>query len=162
MRIREASSAEIPELMDIFVHAREYMRANGNGTQWPDDYPSLEIVESEIANSQRFVFDDDGDILGTFSLIAGEDSTYGVIEQGDWSQDAPYSTIHRLASWGKVHGLSRACFDFCTQHADYLRIDTHACNASMLAAIRSYGFRECGIIHIWDGTPRIAFDYIVR
>ena len=30
----------------------------------------------------------------------------------------------------------------------------------MQAAIEKYGFRKCGIIHVKNGSERIAYDYI--
>ena len=47
---------------------------------------------------------------------------------------------------------------FGKKHIDYLRIDTHEDNHVMQQAVQKLGFRKCGIIHIADGTPRIAYD----
>lgn len=71
-----------------------------------------------------------------------------------------YGTIHRLASNGTVRGVSRACFDFCTGLSDYVRVDTHADNRAMQAAIEGYGFRKCGNIYASSGTLRTAYDYV--
>ena len=30
----------------------------------------------------------------------------------------------------------------------------------MQSAVKKYGFKECGIIYTYDGSSRIAFDYI--
>ena len=79
---------------------------------------------------------------------------------GTWHSDLPYGAVHRVASDGSTRGLTKACFDFCTKIIDYIRIDTHENNKPMQGALQKYGFRECGIIHIDDGTPRIAFDYL--
>ena len=29
----------------------------------------------------------------------------------------------------------------------------------MQATVLNYGFRECGIIYVADGSPRLAYDY---
>ena len=79
---------------------------------------------------------------------------------GRWHADRPYGTIHRLASSGTVRGVSRACFDFCTGLSDYVRVDTHADNRAMQAAIEDYGFRKCGNIYASSGTLRTAYDYL--
>ena len=99
-------------------------------------------------------------IAGVFAFILGEDPTYQEIRQGAWHSDQPYGAVHRVASDGSTHGLTKACFDFCTKIIDYIRIDTHENNKPMQGALQKYGFRECGIIHTDDGTPRIAFDYL--
>ena len=48
----------------------------------------------------------------------------------------------------------------CSEKINYLRIDTHEDNQPMQDAVLRYGFRKCGIIHIRDGSKRVAFDYI--
>ena len=40
-----------------------------------------------------------------------------------------------------------------------LRIDTHKDNRPMQAVIRKFGFQECGVIYVADGSSRLAFDY---
>ena len=34
------------------------------------------------------------------------------------------------------------------------------CGSLLSAAIEKYGFRKCGIIHVRNGSERIAYDYI--
>lgn len=99
-------------------------------------------------------------IIGVFALIIGEDPTYLEIQDGSWRSDETYGTIHRLASDGITKGIARACFDFCHDRCHYLRIDTHKDNLPMQAAIKKYGFVYCGIIHVADGSERVAFDYL--
>ena len=89
----------------------------------------------------------------------GEDPTYAVIENGAWLNDRPYGTIHRIGSDGKKSGVLRHAADFCLERTKDLRIDTHEDNKIMQALVESYGFKRCGIIHIDDGTPRIAYHY---
>ena len=98
--------------------------------------------------------------VGTFSFIIGDEPTYQVLLNGRWHADRPYGTIHRLASNGTVRGVSRACFNFCTGLSDYVRVDTHADNRAMQAAIEGYGFRKCGNIYASSGTLRMAYDYV--
>ncbi|MFR4020990.1 MAG: N-acetyltransferase, partial [Clostridia bacterium] len=109
-----------------------------------------------------YVCEENGKIVGTFTLIFGEDPTYQIIEKGAWHSQQPYGAIHRVASDGTAKGVAGACFDFCKEKADYLRIDTHADNRPMQAAVLRYGFRQCGIIYTRDGSPRIAYDYLVK
>ena len=58
-----------------------------------------------------------------------------------------------------MKGLAHKVFDYCSRRMPYLRIDTHEDNKPMQAAIMSYGFAECGIIYVADGSPRLAYDY---
>ncbi|MCC3167134.1 GNAT family N-acetyltransferase [Streptococcus sanguinis] len=159
MKIRLSQTEDIPAIMAIYDVARQFMKDQGNPTQWDGGYPSASLIEDDIATGHSFVVEEEGRPVGTFAFIIGEDPTYQVIEKGTWHFAEPYGTIHRIASNGQVRGLSRQVFDFCRQQIPYLRIDTHADNQAMQAAVLNYGFRECGIIYVADGSPRQAYDY---
>lgn len=176
MNIRKASTNDLPEIMSIYESARAFMRDNGNPTQWGAGRPAMSVIKNDIANGNFYVCEDRRDdnsgdstvgndkgcskIVGVFALIIGEDPTYLEIQDGSWRSDETYGTIHRLASDGITKGIARACFDFCHDRCHYLRIDTHKDNLPMQAAIKKYGFVYCGIIHVADGSERIAFDYL--
>lgn len=157
MDIRRAAPADVPAILEIFRIAKAYMAAHGNAGQWGGDYPGLPELLPDIARGHSYVLTDGGFIVGTFSFII---ATYRVLLNGHWHADRPYGTIHRLASNGTVRGVSRACFDFCTGLSDYVRVDTHADNRAMQAAIEGYGFRKCGNIYASSGTLRMAYDYV--
>ena len=156
--IRLAEMQDIPAILAIFDQAREFMRTMGNSRQWLASYPNRQLVEEDIRAGHCYVFEEAGQVVGTFAFIIGPDPTYQEIE-GAWHFSEPYGTIHRIASNGQVKGLAHQVFDFCYQEIPHLRIDTHADNKPMQAAILSYGFTECGIIYVADGSPRLAYDY---
>ena len=160
MEIRKTTLQDVDTVLDVFAAAKRYMRANGNASQWGDEYPDRSIVTYDIACGSSYVMLENGEIVGTFALFLGEDESYRVIEDGAWHLDQPYGTIHRLASNGKARSVSKACFDFCTGLSDYVRVDTHADNRAMQAAIEGYGFRKCGNIYASSGTLRTAYDYL--
>lgn len=126
MEIRKTTLQDVDTVLDVFAAAKRYMRANGNASQWGDEYPDRSIVTYDIACGSSYVMLENGEIVGTFALFLGEDESYRVIEDGAWHLDQPYGTIHRLASNGKARGVSKACFDFCTAQIGYLRADTLA------------------------------------
>ena len=97
-------------------------------------------------------------VCGVFFFDIGPDETYGVIEQGAWFSDSAYGTIHRIAGDGTVHGLLRKVVSYCEKKTPHLRIDTHEDNHIMQHVIAQCGFRRCGVIHVSDGTPRIAYE----
>ena len=106
MEIRKTTANDIDAIMDVFASAKCYMKANGNASQWDDNYPGRDTLDNDIANGNSYVFIDNGEVIGTFAFICGEDETYRVIENGAWRSDAPYGTVHRLASTGaksRVH-----------------------------------------------------------
>lgn len=160
MEIRKTVKEDIPVIMDIYENARAFMRSTGNMTQWNNGYPSVDIIAEDVCQGHSYVCIEDGEIVGTFAFIIGEDPTYQVIENGAWHSDRLYGTIHRLASTGVVKGLSKKCFEYCREKIDYLRIDTHADNRPMQEAVKKYGFKQCGTIYVRDGSARVAFDYV--
>lgn len=160
MEIRKSTLEDVDRILEIFAIAKGFMDAQGNTTQWEPGYPGRAVLEQDVEQGNSYVLEDNGKVVGTFAFILGEDPTYQVIEQGAWHSTKPYGTIHRVASDGSVKGIARTCFAYGLTKVDYLRVDTHQNNRSMQAAIRRFGFRECGIIHVRDGSPRIAFDYL--
>lgn len=157
--IRKATSGDLPVMLTLFEQARGIMRQDGNMTQWPDGTPSPECITSDINAGNSYVIEREGKIVATFAFIMGKDPTYAKIE-GAWMNDDPYGTIHRLASGPDSHGIAVACFTFCWGIIPNLRIDTHADNHIMQHCISKFGFKRCGIIHLANGEPRIAYQKI--
>lgn len=158
MEFRKSTPADIDAIMEVYAAARREMRRNGNSTQWVGGYPSRRLIADDIAQGHSYVASaDDGHIAACFACIYGDDPTYAVID-GMWLDDAPYATIHRLGSDGSVKGVFDACISCCRQICRNIRLDTHADNDAMLALATSRGFARCGIIHVADGTPRVAFQ----
>ena len=103
---------------------------------------------------------EEDEIVAVFTFFIGEEKNYQKIERGAWRSSKLYGTIHRVASSGKSRGITKGCFSYCLEQISYLRIDTHEKNISMQAALRSFGFQYCGVVHVEDGSSRLAFDYI--
>ena len=80
MQIRKTTANDIDAIMDIFASAKCYMKANGNASQWDDNYPGRDTLDNDIANGNSYVFIDNGEVVGTFAFICGEDETYRVIK----------------------------------------------------------------------------------
>lgn len=158
MIVRASNIADIDKLMAIYAYARQFMKRTGNPNQWHDDYPSKELICNEIASNHSFVVEDDeGDIVGTFCFIIGEDPTYANIFEGNWPNDKPYGVIHRIGSNGKQKGVAKVCFDWCFTQVNDVRIDTHRDNKVMRYVITKAGFKYCGIIYLASGAERLAY-----
>ena len=113
----------------------------------------------DIDANRLFIYTVNGRLEAVFAFILGVDPTYQVIEDGAWLNDTlPYGTIHRLASSGKSKGVASAVIEWCLEHCQSLRADTHADNQIMQHLLEKNGFTRCGIIHVADGTPRIAYQ----
>lgn len=159
LSIRKAEESDLRRIMEIFDIAKEFMHSTGNTGQWNGAYPGEKLILSEIGQGHCFVVTEiEGRIVGTFCFIIGEDPTYRVIEDGKWLDDEPYGTIHRIASDRTEHGIGHLCISFCSSLIGALRADTHRDNAPMLSLLEKEGFIRCGIIHLADGAPRIAFQ----
>ena len=161
--IRPAEKEDIKAILEIFNSARQYMRANNNISQWVNGYPGKKDIEGDIDQGDCYVGEDhEGKIFMTFAFIIGNDPTYRVIKDGNWLNDNPYGTIHRIASNGRFSGVLEMACNFCIQVIDNIRIDTHKDNLPMLKALEKLGFEKCGIINCRDGSPRIAFQKVAE
>ena len=158
MRIYFVTPDDLEFIEGAYEHARAFMQANGNATQWPDGYPGRIDAAEDIARECCFLVADDEGPLAVFTLAPGPDETDASID-GAWHSDADYHVIHRVAAV-RGHGVARAIFSFAAEHADYLRCDTHEDNTPMRRALESFGFKECGTITVANGTQRIAYDWL--
>ena len=155
--IRKAGPGDMPRALEIYAYARRFMAEHGDPHQWRDTHPKEEQLWEDIGRGDLYVIEDGGCVHGVFAFLLREDPTYARIYEGSWHDDRPYGTIHRIAGDGSG-GILHACVGHCERVIGYLRIDTHHDNIVMQNAVRKEGFRECGIIYIADGTPRIAYD----
>ena len=155
--IRLAETNDLPAILAVYDSARSFMVRTGNPTQWAGGYPAEALLLQDIAKKQLYVAEE-GSIYAVFMLCGGPDATYALIENGNWSKDAPYGVLHRVASDGTVRGVVKQCINFAAQRFAYLRIDTHADNHPMQNALAREGFTRPGIIYTHDGTPRLAYD----
>lgn len=157
--IRKAKAEDLPRILEIYDYARNFMAENGNPNQWGDSHPARWMLEEDIREESLFVAEDEKGIHGVFFFALGEDPTYKTIDGGSWRSDQPYGVIHRIASDGNG-GILNAALGFTKSVIGHIRIDTHADNLIMQHALTKAGFQRCGIIYVFDGTPRIAYDFI--
>lgn len=159
LSIRKSALDDIPEMLEIFAAARRFMAGTGNPNQWTEDYPGEELLKSDIASGDSHVILSEGRIVATFVLRPGNDPTYDIIHDGNWPNDLPYATIHRIASRGERKGMLHAAMQYALERYSAIRIDTHRDNTVMRNAIAREGFTYCGIIHCWNGTERLAYQF---
>lgn len=162
LTVRQSTSRDIDRIMEIYARAKRFMADNGNPRQWSGPYPQRERVEADVAAGISHVLvDEAGGIAGTFCFIIGPDPTYSVIE-GEWPDDEPYGTIHRIASAGTARGVADAALSYCQSKISTIRIDTHEDNTPMRGWILRSGFRYCGIIYTDNGSPRLAYQLRIK
>ena len=170
MEIRKTTAQDLPALMAIFDEARGTIAALGID-QWQDGYPSLGVIEEDVARARSYTVAIDGMPVGTFVLIDDGEPTYDCIEDGHWltgdkSQD--YVAIHRVAVSvsRRGSGVSTAILACAADHARQmgrasLRIDTHEGNVVMRRMLEKHGFSCCGVIYLANGDPRVAYEKTV-
>ncbi|WP_052663506.1 hypothetical protein [[Mycoplasma] testudinis] len=160
LKIRHTTIKDFEEMVSLYRNARRFMILNNNPNQWGNTYPDKKMLFQDISHNVSYVIESDGVIVGAFVFMIGVDLTYRVIKNGKWNSDQTYGVIHRLTGSTKAKGVAKACFDFCLEKINYLRIDTHADNKIMQEILHNYGFKKCGIIFVADETERIAYDFL--
>ncbi len=159
VNIEKATIAELAEILRVYAAARAYMSAHGNPAQWGTTYPPESTIRADIEKGNLYLCVEGGKIHGVFAFIEGSDPTYAVIERGAWPDTEPYNVMHRMASDGEVRGIGKAALDFCKAHSGNVRADTHRDNITMQNMLAKNGFVPCGIIHVENGSERIAYQY---
>ena len=157
--IRQASMEDLERILEIYAYARAFMAENGNPNQWGKTNPPKERLIADIVRGDLYVVTAEEKIRGVFAFFLGEDPTYRKIENGAWLSDAPYGTIHRIASDGSG-GIFPVVLTWCREKIAHIRIDTHHDNVVMQHVVEKAGFQRCGIIYIADGSPRIAYELV--
>ena len=158
MLIRRATMADVEAANAIYDEARIYMRENGNPYQWGGLYPGRADIINGITDGTSYVCEDGGEIVATFYFGIGADPTYATIYEGAWRSDAPYAAVHRIAVKYHGRGIPAFIFNECYKMHPNLRIDTHETNLPMQKVLLRCGFEYCGIIHLADGSPRMAYQ----
>ena len=158
--IRLAETKDLDAIARVYDAARAYMAASGNPHQWGDSgYPHRELLKEDIEKRRLYVIEENGAVHAVFAFMLGDDPTYSYIEDGQWPNQKPYGTIHRIASDGQIKGMFTKAFNFCRSRIDEIRIDTHHDNKTMQHVVTKHGFTRCGIIYLENGDPRIAYQY---
>ena len=160
-QVRLADVSDLSTIMSMVSYSRELMRAEGNTEQWVNGYPSEEAILKDIGERNGYIiYDTDGNSLGYFAFIIGDEPTYNIIYKGSWyDEDKTYGTIHRLAKAAGTHNIANSCLSWCKSQIDHLRLDTHKDNLSMQRIAASEGFVYRGIILVADGTERKAYQW---
>ena len=166
MTIRQANTNDIDALVALFAEARTTIAALGID-QWQNGYPSLSVVNEDVALHRSYVVEIDGHIVGTFVIITDGEPTYDRIFEGAWlTQDSQsYIAIHRVAISvaRRGSGISTAILGYAAEMAralgrTSLRIDTHKGNLVMRRMLEKHGFVHCGSIYLENGDHRVAYE----
>ena len=170
MKLRNATSKEIPYIMEIIENARLRLKAQGID-QWQKQYPDEETIENDIKNNESFVFvnDKDNQIYGTVAVSFRGEVTYEKIYEGEWISEYPYAVVHRIAVHNNYQRqgiatqvltqIETMCKDLGVKS---IRIDTHRDNLPMQKSLIGLSYTKCGFIYLKDGSERLAFEKIIK
>jgi GNAT superfamily N-acetyltransferase len=171
MEIRKTTTGDTDALEALFCEARATIAQLGID-QWQNGYPSHEVIENDLALGRSYAVTVDGEVVGTFVLVEDGEPTYDVIHDGCWqtgNDNTSYVAIHRVAISVRLRGqgLSTAIIDYAAARARALgraalRIDTHKGNVVMRRMLEKHGFTYCGVIHLENGDPRVAYEKVLE
>ena len=57
LMIRQATSSDLPRILDIYAYARRFMAEHGNPTQWGDSRPTQADTTAHIVQNELFVLE---------------------------------------------------------------------------------------------------------
>lgn len=159
--IRIATYEDIPAIMVVVGEARKIMHASGNANQWINGYPSEDVIKADIARDGGFVVTDDEQIVAYFAFLPAPEPTYAHIYEGAWLNEEPYYVIHRLARLFNTHGIFDSVMSWAFTQTRTLRVDTHRDNHIMQHHLERHGFEYCGIIYLFSGDERLAYQKMI-
>lgn len=160
--IRPVTMEELDLVKAIYAYARQFMRENGNPTQWGDDRPPIASVLRDIENKDLYGVYEDGKLIGVFFFKEAHDETYDVIRDGAWLNDGSYGVIHRLAAGEGAKEVLKSALEFAEPQVQNMRVDTHENNKVMQHLMEKFGYTYCGIIVTDDGTDRLAYHKVME
>lgn len=168
MLIRKTAPADLPAIARLYDEARAALRAAGVD-QWQDGYPNEASARTDMDAGTGYVLEDGGEIIATACLAFGHEPTYDKIEQGSWAVEGePYGFLHRVAVSPKAKGKGAAGLFFAELKAQaaargvrILRGDTHRDNRPMQRVMAKNGLEYRGIIHVEDGSERLAYEILL-
>jgi GNAT superfamily N-acetyltransferase len=162
MYIVKATHDRFDEIMDIYADAQNFMRENGNPTQWGVSHPSPAMISENIDSGDLYLcLDDSQNILCAFYFKITDEAAYRRIYDGEWLNGDEYGVIHHMAvsPLGRGRGIAGFCFDFAYSNIPNIKIDTHNDNAPMKKALAKAGFVYCGnVFYESIGEWRIAYQ----
>ncbi len=160
MKLRKTRESDIPQVMAIIDDAKSYLKSQ-NINQWQDGYPDSDVIRNDIILGRAFVLEDDNRIVATAMLEIAIDPTYITID-GAWLNSDEYLVVHRIAvdSSSKGKGIAKVFLDEAIKYFNpaSIKMDTHKDNLSMQRFLKKYGFKYCGVIHLNNNEPRLAYQ----
>lgn len=167
MDITLAKEEQIEVIMQIIEDGRKALKELVL-YQWQEEYPAPSDILNDIALQQSYVLMDGDQIVGTTALDPNGEEVYDSLVDGEWSLDAPYLTVHRMAisSSNAKKGIGTSFLQAieeiaAKQNIPQIRLDTHEDNVVMKRVAEKAGYRYCGKVTYGVGFDCVAFEKIL-
>ena len=153
MNVINATYEHINEILNIYHLAFNHMKNEKNYNQWTgSDETFIQSIKKYIDKNEFYLMIENNEIIAFFALIYGNDETYNIIN-GNWLNNDPYVTIHKVAVKYYQRGIFSKIIEFVKKDAKKfnvynIKIDTHKDNISMNTALINKGFTYCGTISL--------------
>ena len=169
--LKKANSTEIEEIMSVIKDGKEFLKQQGIN-QWQHGSPGCSDVENDIKQETSYVYELDGEIVGT-AMLNTYDADYEKYLT-IWTKCNNYLVIHRLAvkkeyrSQGIGHKFMNDIILFAKENSvEYIRIDTHKDNVIMRKYLSKNNFKELDEIKLsmknsLDDKERIAYELKIK
>ena len=171
--IRKAEKSDLEKILQIYAVAREFMKKNGNPTQWGDSWPLDEDIEKNISEKNQLVAcfkvenencnpgecgkslksEKSEEIAATFLFLPEPEEAYKNLKDGIWPENTEdYFVIHSFASAMKARGAATFCFEWCEKQPGVhcIKVDTHKNNIPMQNLLKKLGYIYCGKCYYFD------------
>ncbi len=168
MMIRKGMPEDLPAIARLYREARASLKAMGVDQWQNEDYPNEQDAKADMEAGNCYVQEENGEVLAVACIAFGREPTYEKIEGGSWAADPEvYGFLHRIAvaPEAKGRGLAGKMFEELKRQAAkkgiaVIRGDTHRDNLPMQRVMKKSGLRFRGVIHVEDGSERMAFEWI--
>ena len=78
-KIRLAVEADLDRILEIYEIARQFMRENGNPTQWNNGYPQHDLLRKDIEWNRLYVVEEGEEIKGVTADVERYETTLGEV-----------------------------------------------------------------------------------
>ena len=166
MRIRPATLADIPKIMQLIAEVVPLMRASGN-MQWDDTYPNPEVFGKDIEQNQLWVAEIDEHIAGVSAITTDQEPEYAEV---GWDINETAIVTHRLAVSPRYRGrggaaalMEQAEIVAKDRGINKLRVDTNTQNQATQKLFPKLGYQYAGEIGLGfrPGMRFLCYEKIV-
>lgn len=163
MKFQPSQPSETNTIYGILDTCRSDMLNRGI-QQWDETYPTLEIVEKDIAAGGMYSIFQNDELIGVIVMDEKQSPQYEMV---NWQlNEAPILIIHRLAINPNLQGsgLGKQAMELAHQfarehHYKTIRLDAYKGNQSLLNFYSKLGYQSVGEIPLeYTAGPFVCFE----